>query len=71
MTFEEGLQLLQKTFRDYIKTQVISKVDMQDLGYYIFFCLTTLTTYRRNIFYWTSSTKISRFRKNGSTSVEW
>jgi len=31
MTFEEGLQLLQKTFRDYIKTQVISKVDMQDL----------------------------------------
>merc|ERR1712131_401241 len=30
MTFEEGLQLLQKTFRDYIKTQVISKVDMQD-----------------------------------------
>merc|ERR1712131_557505 len=35
MTFEEGLQLLQKTFRDYIKTQVISKVDMQDLEIFL------------------------------------
>ena len=36
MTFEEGLQSLQTTFRDYIKTQVISKVDVEDLGNRIF-----------------------------------
>ena len=32
MTFEEGLQILQDKFRNYIKTQVLSKVEVGDLG---------------------------------------
>ena len=36
VTFEEGLQLLQTSFRNYMKTQVISKVDVEDLGNRIF-----------------------------------
>ena len=44
MTFEDGLKSLQLTFREYIKTQVLSKVKVDNLGkrtirnyhYYIF-----------------------------------
>ena len=32
MTFEDGLKSLQMTFRKYIKTQVLSKVKVDDLG---------------------------------------
>ena len=32
MTFEEALQILQDKFRNYIKTQVLSKVEVDDLG---------------------------------------
>ena len=32
MTFEQGLQILQNKFKDYIKTQVLSKVEVDDLG---------------------------------------
>ena len=73
MTFEEGLKMLQTTFRDYIKTQVISQVNIENLGNRIFIIIFVnfLKIYRRNFFYWTSSTKISRFRKNDSKCVEW
>ena len=32
MTFEDGLKSLQMTFRKYIKTQVLSKVKVDNLG---------------------------------------
>ena len=32
MTFEEGLDILKDTFHDYIKTEVLSKVEVDDLG---------------------------------------
>ena len=32
MTFGEGLEILKNTFRDYINVEVLSKVDVNDLG---------------------------------------
>ena len=32
MTFEEGLEKLKKTFRDYINVEVLSKVEVNQLG---------------------------------------
>ena len=32
MTFEEGLHRLEETFHDYIKTEVLSKVEIDVLG---------------------------------------
>ena len=32
MTFEEGLDILKGTFHDYINTEVLSKVEADNLG---------------------------------------
>ena len=61
MTFEEGLEILKNTFTDYINVEVLSKVEVDELGKRNIIYKSITIYLPRNILYRTSNTKISRF----------